>query len=479
MKIIQKILLTIAAALLLCGLSVISAYAATEEIYTYSVTGGEATITSVDTSVSGAVTIPSTLGGYPVTSIGERAFKDCSGLISITIPDSITSIGGYAFEGCSSLTNLYITDLKAWLNVSFTNSASNPFAGNDNPHNLFVNGTIIEGDIIVPDGTTQIPSYAFFNCKNITSIALPNSVTNISDYAFRNCSGLINVTMSNSTTSIGRFAFLNCEELTSVAISNGVRSIGEYAFARCIKLTNVIIPDSVTIVEGSAFRYCHNLTSVTIPSSITSLGNRVFDSCSNLTSVIIPDGFTNVGVEMFSNCSKLTQIEIPASVTAILSGAFYNTDITDVYYRGTESQWNTIAIASNNDILDRATIHFETAMPEELEPTPVLPYKVTVLNLLGAGGTAITAPTENGGFIAEVRIAEVKPRAGEDYFILAAFAGNGELLGVNYASMDIPTGSQISFGMTFPDYGKPIKKIKAFVWDNLNGMTPLSNSVER
>lgn len=404
---------------------------------------------------SGCSSLTSVVMQEGVTSINDNAFNQCSGLISVTIPKSVTHIGRSAFSQCSSLTNLYIADLTAWLNVSFAGYDSHPFDANNNPHKLFINGELVEGTVRVPEGVTQIPKYAFSNCRNIT-----------------------NVILSDSVTSIGKNAFYGCDGLTSVNIPNSVTSIGTYAFYGCDGLTDIVIPDSVTSIGERTFSYCDELKRVVISGNITSLGESVFYRCPKLESVVFKDGFTNIGKDMFNYCSKLERVEIPESVTAILSGAFYNTAITDVYYRGTKSQWNAIAIASNNDVLDRATIHYETAMPEEPEPTPVLPYKVTALKVIGAGGSALAAPPENGGFIAEVSITEVKQRASNDYFVLAAFDRNGRILGVNYARADIPTGGQISFGMTFPDYGEPIKKIKAFVWDTLGDMTPLSDYVE-
>ncbi len=501
MKTVQKFLLTITLTMLLCGLFVISAYAETEGIYRYSVTDGKATITGADASVSGDVTIPSTLGGYPVTEIGDYAFYECVNVTSVTIGNGVTRIGGYAFSNCSllisvtignnvtsvgssafsccsSLTNVYVGNLKEWLNITFAGYDSYPFDANNNPHKLFINGELAQGAVVIPEGVTQIPEYAFSNCRNITSIILPDSVTSIGKFAFNGCRGMTSITIPDSVTTINGYSFSGCSGLTSIIIPNSVTTIGDYAFSSCRGITSLTVPESVKRIGDSAFYDCGALTRVTISCSDTSLGNSVFQMCSSLTSVIIQDGLKSIGADMFNYCPKLGSVEIPVSVTAILSGAFYDTEITDVYYRGTKSQWNAIAIASNNDVLDRATIHYETAMPEEPEPTPVLPYKVTALKVIGVGGSALAAPPENSGFIAEVSITEVKQRASRDYFVLAAFDRNGRILGVNYARADIPTGGQISFGMTFPDYGEPIKKIKAFVWDTLGNMTPLSDYVE-
>ena len=116
---------------------------------------------------------------YPVTCIGNDAFSGCTGLTSVTIPNSMTSIGTGAFYGCSNLTAVHITDLEAWCNIKFE----------DNPlyyaHHLFLNGDEIS-DLIIPNSITSIGQYTFTGCA-MASVTIPNSVTRIGDYAFQNC----------------------------------------------------------------------------------------------------------------------------------------------------------------------------------------------------------------------------------------------------------------------------------------------------
>ena len=171
-----------------------------------------------------------------VTSIGEYAFSSCSGLTSVTIPNSVTSIGNSAFNDCSGLTS-----------------------------------------ITIPNSVTSIGDRAFNDCYKLTSITIPNSVTTIGSYVFRDCIGLTSVTIPNSVTSIGEAAFYDCKGLTSVTIGDGVTSIGDYAFCDCKGLTSITIPNSVTSIGDYAFSSCSGLTSVTIGSGVTRIGNCAFD----------------------------------------------------------------------------------------------------------------------------------------------------------------------------------------------------------
>ncbi len=236
--------------------------------------------------ISGSVIIPSTVTyngtTYSVTSIGDYAFSYCSGLTSVTIPNSVTSIGGSVFYGCSGLTS-----------------------------------------VTIGNSVTSIGGFEFYGCSALTSVTIGNSVTSIGGFAFAYCSALTSVTIGNSVTSIGVGAFHGCSGLTSVTIPNSVTSIGERAFYGCSGLTSVTIPNSVTSIGNSAFYGCSGLTSVTIPNSVTSIGNSAFYGCSGLTSVTIPNSVTSIGNEAFYACSGLTSVTIPNSVTSIGDRAFY------------------------------------------------------------------------------------------------------------------------------------------------------------
>ena len=184
------------------------ASAETWENLTYKVSDGKATITDCSTSISGAYTIPSTLGGYPVTSIGSFAFEDCTGLTSITIPDSITSIGNNAFDYCTGLTKITVSS-----GNTIYHSTDNCIIETETKTLIFA----FKSSIIPTDGSvTSIGWSAFEGCTGLTSIIIPDSVTNIGAGAFSSCTGLTSVTVGNSVTSIGNYAFSYCTGLTDV-----------------------------------------------------------------------------------------------------------------------------------------------------------------------------------------------------------------------------------------------------------------------
>ncbi len=331
---LKKILAVVLSVILIVGILPIGAFtvsAAKSGYYTYTVSNGEATITDCDTSIGGDVTIPSTLGGYPVTSIGNYAFENCTSFTSITIPDSVTSLGGCAFYNCKSLTSA-----------------------------------------IIGNGVTSIDVDAFYNCTSLTSVTIGDSVTSIGDWAFSYCSSLTSITIPDSVTSIGSYAFYNCDSLTSVTIPDSVTSIGDWAFEDCSSLTSITIPDSVTSIGDGAFSFCKSLVSITVDSDNSSYCsvNGVFFNKNKTTlicypagkdntSYSIPDSVISIGSAAFFYCTSLTSITIPDSVTSIGFIAFiYCTSLTDVYFIGSKEQWNSININSSNDSLTNAIIHF-------------------------------------------------------------------------------------------------------------------------
>ena len=348
-----------------------------------------------------------------VTSIEDYAFVDCSGLEKITvdggnkrydsrdncnsiidtetntliagcknsvIPNSVASIGNEAFRGCSGLTKLTL-----------------------------------------PDGVTSIGNYAFDSCSGLTKLILPNSVRSIGDYAFRGCSGLTELILPNSVRSIGDYAFVDCSDLSkitslagippvcgsgvfdgvnktncgliipggsvaaykqaegwkefsnirllaaisgrcgdsitwtlddslnltlsgsgemwnynrkdlpfkdygikTVTIGDGITSIGDYAFVYCSGLTELTLPSSVTGIGNSAFEGCSGVTELTLPSSVTSIGESAFQGCSGMTELTLPNSLTEIGKYAFRGCSGLTELTLPNSITSIGDYAFYS-----------------------------------------------------------------------------------------------------------------------------------------------------------
>ncbi len=277
----------------------------------------QATVVSKSDTYSGEIVIPESVehegSAYSVTSIGKRAFQNCYGLTSVTIPNSVTSIGDGAFWCCTGLTSVTIPNSVTSLGEMAFESCKGLTS------------------VTIPNSVTSIGYATFCNCLSLTSVTIPNSVTSIGDEAFEKCSALTSVTIGNSVESIGRFAFRYCSGLTSVTIPNSVKSIGLLAFYDCNGMTSLTISNSVTTIEFGSFMYCSGLTSVTIPNSVTIIEEDAFGYCSGLTSVTIGDSVEEIGDEVFKNCTGLTSVTIPNSVKIIGERAFMDcTGLTSV-----------------------------------------------------------------------------------------------------------------------------------------------------
>ena len=344
-------LVTFAAMVVLCA---VCAGAETYGDFEYSVLDdGTVKLTDYNGSAE-KVDIPKMIDGKSVTSIKYNAFRGCTSLKSITIPNSVMSIGSSAFRGCTSLTS-----------------------------------------ITIPNSVTSIESDAFGGCTSLTSITIPNSVTSIESDAFGGCTSLtaINVATRNQNyvsvngvlydknkTVIIRYPAGKKDK--SYSILDGVMGICACAFETCVNLESITLPDSVTVMGLSVFNGCKSLTTINVAAgnqnfvsvngvlydkdktaiiryparkkdknynilnSVRFVHNNAFEDCTNLTSITIPNSVTSIESDAFGGCTSLTSIVIPKSVTSISFWAhlgydndYYQIDNFKIYcYSGTAGE---------------------------------------------------------------------------------------------------------------------------------------------
>ena len=238
-----------------------------------------------------------------VTAIGDFAFAQCQKIEEITIPQGVTEIGDTAFAGCHSL-----------------------------------------ADVTIPNGVTVIEPNTFAACPSLTEITIPQNITTIEYNAFAVC-GFTEITIPKSVTSIGESAFRGCSDLSVLTVEAGnpvYHSAGNCVIETASKTLAVgcrasVIPDdgSVTAIGESAFGQIETLTSITVPDCVTEIGKTAFSKSSNLASITLGKGLTNVGNSAFYGCDSLR----------------------DVYFTGTESEWDAVEKEYGNDPLLEAELH--------------------------------------------------------------------------------------------------------------------------
>lgn len=185
-------------------------------------------------------------------------------------------------------------------------------------------GSVTEGAVTVPSSYNDLP------------------VTAIAASAFKDCTELTAVVISEGVTTIENQAFYNCSSLRSVELPDGMTTIGMYAFYGCVNLESIAIPEGVTMLQIGTFKNCAALREVLFASTVTSVKDSVFEGCVSLEMIVFPKG-EKIGAKTFYGCSSLKSITIPDSVTTIAGSAFYHCgSLTDLYYGGTQEQWDAI-----------------------------------------------------------------------------------------------------------------------------------------
>ncbi len=337
-----------------------------------------------------SVKIPSTLEGIPtsafhycdklenveiaegITYIGDVAFGLCKSLKSIKIPDSVTSMGRLAIWCCDDMSEIEIPKGLVNLNseaIYDCDNLENIFAAEDNPAYSSADGVLFNknktelvqypmgrnsNEYTIPSGVTAIGDNAFTWGMKLERVALPEGILSIGGHAFENCQKMSEINLPDSITQIGEGAFQYCDSLTEVVLPEKLEKIERNLFADADKLVQVTIPDGVTSIGNRAFDYCASLTKVNIPKGVTEIGFSAFSNCA-LKAIEIPTGVTAIESYTFAGCDELESVIIPVSVTeigecafvAVYPGAYLDEPPMDIYYAGSEEDWNNIIIGRN------------------------------------------------------------------------------------------------------------------------------------
>ncbi len=324
------------------------------------------------------ITIPERIYDRKIIEIADGTFKDNKTVERITIPNTVKRIGTEAFRGCESLKK-----------------------------------------VDMPSTLSELGDYAFYGCSELNDVVIPKGVESLGECAVANCTALDNVVLPDTLKKIDLFAFAGCTELESIVFPRNVETIGIDAFTGCPSLKNVTLNEGLTEIGGAAFNHNNGIKSINLPSTLKRIDEFAFEDCKNLESVTGGAALTQIGSDAFkntkwannlnntkgkatylgkclckyvptdsqlngfnyrvkdgttcvynnaiANAESLNAVIIPTSVKFIGRDAFCkdknNVNISDIYYMGTQDQWNMISRAMDeydpNYYLDYVTKHYD------------------------------------------------------------------------------------------------------------------------
>lgn len=322
MKTTKILSLLLTAVILISTVFSVTAFATADDgtykNFKYTVTDENSAVISKYTGNESSVEIPESINGYPVTEIGDSAFKGNFSLKNAEIPDSVKIIGDYAFNDCTGLESITIPESVEKIGKS-----------------AFFYCTRLE-NVNVSDGIKTIGDGAFFGCYSLKSFKITESVNSVGEYAFGRCSELKSVTVENGIKSVSNQMFADCTSLNEIVLPNSIESIGRRAFLNCSALESFELPDSIDTIADYAFYGCSGINNLSI--SAKTIGDYAFSLCSQLESVSFSDNLETIGDEAFKS-TGLSEISIPSAVSHIGERAFetnkikkINVDENNQYY---------------------------------------------------------------------------------------------------------------------------------------------------
>lgn len=359
-----------------------------------------------------------------ITEIGGGAFLNCSNLKTISLPDSVTSVGPSAFSSCSSLTDVYYGGTTAqWNAINIADMNNSYFTGATRHDNSlqeppveptptpapdpteYLIYEIVDGHVVITDCTQSVPAHVIIPD---TIEGLP--VTEIAAHAFQSDDRITKITIPASVTTMvfeplacSIYYLLNLTAVEVAADNPNYCSINGVLYTKDMRTllhfpaewgAYYQIPDGVTKIAPRAFLYSRHLMGISIPDSVTEIGNLAFSDCYWLTAITLPDGLSTISASAFLTCTNLARIDIPKSVTLIEESAFRDCiRLADIYYGGTEEDWQKVTIKGIDDPLDNgrmknATIHYSDPEPEPDPPEPPTPSGDAPTIVLGSSALA-------------------------------------------------------------------------------------------
>lgn len=220
--------------------------------------------------------------------------------------------------------------------------------------------TVIGGTYDSNGFINSLGPYFGFGGENLCQIILPDTITKLGDGVFAHCKNLTKIVIPPKVSSIGEYAFALCESLTTISIPSSVESVGKCCFHSCRSLSSLQLKEGLKIIKSLAFSNCEKLETLVIPDSVIKIEDYAFQSCSSLQSVVLPKSCLEMDGFVFEFCNVLERVTIPKTVARISVDAFRNSPIKEVFFDGTESEWNSFIERNGNIFSTKVTMHYNS-----------------------------------------------------------------------------------------------------------------------